>query len=407
VTCGPENTSVLYCRIVDVGGCAWEGASRFVKFVGNYVRNAGTVAMGNLGTYNRDESFPAIGAGQHIVANNVFESHVPYGGCAIRSAVGSTQVSITNNLFINFGSSAVEASGRSDPTHYPSANTTVTGNLFDMTEIGEESVSRTAVDVSASDTIVSDNQIYVRDTSDPRVTAIKIKEPAVNVTVHDNLIRNCGTGIVTEHVVSRVGEVIDPVTFVPSVRAIPLDHFKARQCQGWQLVWLSDGRPAGVSVLDAVIGAAKPETLQFKLKEPRETKVGDTFETIPPSANWSVHDNTITGCLHPVMLTTYGSDTSIFRDNIINRGGAKDVKQAVVVSGRFNLIGNHISGFDEKDSAALVLNPDGLGRAQPNLYRDNIVQKCSRVLKESQPGIWKSSHTDGNLFVECGETPEK
>ncbi|MBM4049413.1 MAG: hypothetical protein FJ279_30325, partial [Planctomycetes bacterium] len=42
-----ENTSVLYCRIVDVGGCSWEGASRFVRFIGNYVRNAGTVAMGN------------------------------------------------------------------------------------------------------------------------------------------------------------------------------------------------------------------------------------------------------------------------------------------------------------------------------------------------------------------------
>ncbi len=40
VMCGTENTSVLQCRIVDVGGCSWEGASRFVKFVGNYVRNS-------------------------------------------------------------------------------------------------------------------------------------------------------------------------------------------------------------------------------------------------------------------------------------------------------------------------------------------------------------------------------
>jgi len=45
-----ENTAVLYCRIQDVGGCTWEGASRFVKFVGNYVCNAGTVAMGNIGS---------------------------------------------------------------------------------------------------------------------------------------------------------------------------------------------------------------------------------------------------------------------------------------------------------------------------------------------------------------------
>jgi hypothetical protein len=66
-----------------------------------------------------------------------------------------------------------------------------------------------------------------------------------------------------------------------------------------------------------------------------------------------------------------------------------------------------MGGFDEKDSTALVLNPDGLGRPQPNLYRDNIFQNCSRVLKESQPGIWKASHTHGNLYVDCGETPEQ
>ena len=44
-----ESTSVLNCRIVDVGGCCWEGCVRFGKFIGNYVRNAGTVATGNLG----------------------------------------------------------------------------------------------------------------------------------------------------------------------------------------------------------------------------------------------------------------------------------------------------------------------------------------------------------------------
>ena len=159
VMCGSENTSVLDCRIVDVGGCAWEGASRFVKFAGNYVRNAGTVAMGNLGPANHDATFPELGAGQHIIANNVFESNVPYGGCAIRAAVGATQVLVTNNLFVNFGSSAVHISGNSDLTHYPSANATISGNLFDMTEIGEKSASRTAVDVSAADVLVSDNQI--------------------------------------------------------------------------------------------------------------------------------------------------------------------------------------------------------------------------------------------------------
>jgi hypothetical protein len=125
-----------HCRIVDVGGCSWEGASRFVKFIGNYVRNGGTVAMGNLGPSNRDYTYPDLGDGQHIIADNVFESNVPYGSCAIRSAVGATQVIIRNNLFVNFGSSAVETSGATDPRHYASGNTTITGNIFDMTCVG-------------------------------------------------------------------------------------------------------------------------------------------------------------------------------------------------------------------------------------------------------------------------------
>ena len=32
--CSIENTSVLNCRIIDVGGNSWEKASRFVKFIG-------------------------------------------------------------------------------------------------------------------------------------------------------------------------------------------------------------------------------------------------------------------------------------------------------------------------------------------------------------------------------------
>ncbi len=45
-----ENTSVLYCRIRDVGGCTWEGASRFVRFIGNYVRNGGRALSASSAT---------------------------------------------------------------------------------------------------------------------------------------------------------------------------------------------------------------------------------------------------------------------------------------------------------------------------------------------------------------------
>jgi hypothetical protein len=403
VTCGPENTSVLDCRIVDVGGCAWEGASRFVKFVGNYVRNAGTVAMGNLGTYNRDETYPALGAGQHIVSNNVFESTVPYGGCAIRSAVGATQVMITDNLFVNFGSSAVEVSGRSDPTHYASANTTVRGNLFDMTDIDGDSETRFAIKVSASDTTVSDNQIYVRGPCDPKVAAFTLMEPAVNISVHDNLIRNCGSGILTGRVASRVGEVVDERTFGVASTSVPLDPRRERQCEGWRLVWLAGGAPADESVLDAIVGAADPATVRFELRTPRTPKAGDLFEAVTPYANWTMHSNTITGCLAPVVLERYGSPTSVFRDNIVSRGATEGVRRALAVSGRYQILRNHIAGFDEPGAVALALLASPAGTA----FEGNVVQQCANVVSESEEGLWDSLHRNGNRFVDCGTAPEQ
>ena len=59
--------------------------------------------------------YPELGAGKHIVADNVFEGAVAYrgriGGFAVRSSRGATQVIVRNNLFINFNSSGVEVTG--------------------------------------------------------------------------------------------------------------------------------------------------------------------------------------------------------------------------------------------------------------------------------------------------------
>ena len=344
VMCGTENTSVLQCRIVDVGGCSWEGASRFVKFIGNYVRNGGTVAMGNLGPANRDKTYPDLGAGQHIIADNTFESGVPYGSCAIRSAVGATQVIIRNNQFINFNSSAVEATGATDPLHYASGNTLVTGNIIDLTcAPGAKPVSRTGINISANDAIVSGNQIYVRGTADPLAAGIKLGEPALNVNVHDNLLRNCGTGIVTNRAQARVGEVIDNRTFTRSFSpsGLPLNRIQPQTCAGWQLAWLdANSKPVGAA---SVIESFDPATLRFKLREAHPMKAGDRFEVIAPSLNWLIHDNTLSGCKSPVVLDSHGSATSIFRDNLIEGGGSK---QAIWGSGQFELTNNHLAGFE-------------------------------------------------------------
>ncbi len=127
-----ENTAVLYCRIQDVGGQSWEGASRFVKFVGNYLRNAGPVWMGSI--CSRSAVFDVLPSGQHIVAHNTFEQGAPLYGVAIFSHAGSTPVIIRDNIFVNYNSSAIHANGNtSGEAFLPAANTIISGNAIDLT----------------------------------------------------------------------------------------------------------------------------------------------------------------------------------------------------------------------------------------------------------------------------------
>jgi hypothetical protein len=345
-----ENTSILHCRIRDVGGCSWEGASRFVRFIGNYVRNGGTVAMGNI--RSRAEHFEQLPSGQHIIADNVFESVVPYGECMIRAAGGANQVIVRNNLFVNFNSSAVEISGATGPRDLPAASALVTGNIFDMTAVDDQPKPRVAVDVSACEVTVSDNQVYVRGNCDPLLTGIRLRDDALDLIVHDNLLRNCGTGIAGVRLQGRVAEALDPQTFLrmESGKAPPLARRNSHRYRGWNVVWLKKGHPDGTSV----IAAFDPETCRFTLRQPRAMKAGDCFEVYPPAANWNLHDNTIDGCLQPVVLDGYGSETSRLANNLISRGAIKGVKQALQLRGRFTVVGNQLAGFDEPDEASPV-----------------------------------------------------
>jgi hypothetical protein len=400
--CNAENTSILNCRIIDVGGNSWESASRFVKFIGNYMRNAGVVGMGNLGPANRDNTYPDLGSGQHIVADNVFESNTPYGGCAIRSSRGATQVIIRNNLFINFNSSAVEVSGTYFTNEYQSANTIITGNIFDMTCIGQKSAIRTAISISCNDTIINDNQIYVRGEPDQLVTGIRINEPALNAIVHDNLIRNCGVGIITSRGESRVGEVIDDRTFkrLDGPAGLPLERIQPENVKGWSLIWRSgkESEPhSGISVIESF----DPQTLNFKLREPRPMKSGDRFEVTVPALNWNVHDNIVTDCQRPILLNSYGSKTSLFRSNLVTRGTTENIPTGIEIHGCFQLIDNRFIDFDEDKSVAMALFNDAIGRPCKCQFLGNVFQDCTGVISENQPGLWENSLTKDNLTISC------
>ncbi|HPA16312.1 MAG TPA: hypothetical protein PLU30_01100 [Verrucomicrobiae bacterium] len=316
-----ENTSVLHCRIVDVGGCTWEGASRFVRFIGNYVRNSGTVAMGNI--RSRAAHLEQLGSGQHIVADNVFEGRTFYngraGGYIVRATDGATQVIVRNNLFVNYNSSAIEMIAGGDGRSLPTGNCTITGNILDMTAVGEPSRTRTAIHVGASDVVIADNQIYVRGGCDTNVTAIRLTEPAINLIAHDNLLRDCGAGITSDTAYSVVGEIVDGRTFSAGRGAVPFERRQSHRYRGWNVAWFRGTKPDGLSVIESF----DPETLRFNLREPREMRVGDRFEVFPASANWNLHDNMIVGCQYPVMTNSHGGATCHFEDNVIgNHEGA-------------------------------------------------------------------------------------
>lgn len=396
-----ENTSVLYCRIENAGPGGWHAAempARFLKLIGNYVRNAGPFTVGDMS--HRDDDLHNLGCGQSIVADNVFEGIGKCGGIVVMH--GSSQVVIANNLFINFNGSAINASSYHWGSAFPSNTVTITGNIIDLTCVGENPISRTGITVSVSNAIVADNQVYVRGRRDPLVTGIVVAEPAINVIVHGNLVRNCQQGIVTIRVESSVREVIDDRTFLDTSPSLPMEWKDSHLYRGWNLAWMGGSQPGTRSVIDAF----DPKTLRFKLKEPREMKVGDTFHVFPSGpANWSLHHNTVTSCSEPVKLEAYGSEASVFRDNVISRGDAQDVKQAISVAGQFKIIGNQLSGFDEPGCAALSIAPDPVGRVNCNLFQGNVFERCTSVVRETREGLWKKCVADGNLFVNCKEAP--
>jgi len=406
-----ESTSMLYCRVENIGNCFWEGPGRFIRIIGCYARNAGVCSVGNM--FHRYEFMHDLGVAQTIVANNVFEGKscnraaVHVGHCA-------TEVVIRDNLFVNYGSTAVnlDCRGKCDfPTEvtgrikssYPARHVAVTGNIIDLTYKGEKPQSRTGIRVSLSDVIVGDNQIYVRGEADANVTGLRIEEPAVNVTMHDNLVRNCNLGLAASRFGAQVGRVDSDRAFLRKGRSLPLEWRYSHLYRRWNLVWLAGNKPSAVSILERF----DPDTLQFRLTAPRQMKEGDRFEMYPPSANWNIHDNTITACTRPVVLDCYGSPTSLLRGNTISRGAAAKVTAGVTLNGQFSLIGNQISRFDEPGSAALVLGPDRFGKMRPNIVRDNTFQDCAQAVKELVPGTWKASQNAGNLFIRCSGTPEK
>ena len=397
-----ENTSILHCRIDGAGWHMYEGSGRFIRIIGNYIRNSGPVTIGDI-PHNLPRAglrhTEQLGIGQAIVRDNVLEGIGRCGGININH--GPTQVIVANNLFVNYNGNAINASSATVHWSFPPQNIVIQGNIIDLTCVGERSKwGVTGITVGTPDTIVSDNQVYVRGEPDPTATGIRLHESAQNLAVHNNLIRNCGVGLVTHRLEGQVAEVIDATRF--TVKGIPYPWGYSGFYKGWSLLWLGEGKPKTPLLADVFDN----DTLQFRLAEPFEgAQAGDSFVLSPPTANWQIHSNTITDCRSPVLLGGLGSDTALFRDNVISRGQATGVKQAMRVAGRFTLRQNHVVGFDEPDSAALLLVPDTGGQVTRRLIQHNTFERCTAVVGKAGEEAWNQCVTGGNLFIDCQEVP--
>jgi hypothetical protein len=84
------------------------------------------------------------------------------------------------------------------------------------------------------------------------------------------------------------------------------------------------------------------------------------------------------------------------RDNVITRGEAVGVRAAIEVGGMFTLIGNQITGFDERQSTALTLVADPLGRTARSTYRNNLFQRCATFVPDAQKPLWDAARPEGN-----------
>ena len=309
-----EGTAILNCRIENVGGCAWEGASRFVKIQGNYFRNCGSIALGNV--RRRAEDLEVLGTGQHIICDNYFEEGCSYSNTMIMVGSTATQVIIKNNVFVNFNYSAISVFGEGNTCDKPPENVIISSNSIDLTAALGESRQRTAIRLTAPFVTVSDNHIYVRG-KDPLVTGISLSDDLTRTLIHSNTLAGLGIGIESLPVVGSVGITDGQRVFYRAERPYgeystpALLRIRSHRYRGWRLRW-ENGE-------ESVISDFNPISLAFTLSEERKMREGDVFTLIQPGDRRStlIRGNVIDGCDKPLALDSFIKEGSVIEDNLI------------------------------------------------------------------------------------------
>ena len=394
-----ENTSILNCRIVDVANAAWEGPARYIKFIGNYVRGSGSCSIGNLCVRHRH--IDDLGCGQSIFANNIFEGSGS-NRIAIYVSNTSTQVVIKNNIFVNYNGTAIGLYSRRSTNSLPAGYITVSGNIIDLSNNKGPGIKRSGIEIGASDAIVSDNQIYDRRDDKLKPTGILILDPARNIQLHNNTVKNCGKGIYAHGVFSKIGDVVDERSFKQVASIIPPERYLSHCYRDWRIEIIS----ADGASTSSVIEYFDPVEMIFHLCDSLEFKSGDAFTAYPDFANWSIHDNTIDSCVYGIVLRSMTDDTRILKNNTISATASEKPSCGIIAEGGWRISGNTIAGFSGSDSIGLFLR-NGIFSKKKSSKRinDNLFTNCASAVVEAAPGIWHASDTTANQFSECRTFP--
>jgi len=310
-----EGTSILYCRIKDVGNAAWEGASRFVKIHGCYISNTGAVAIGNI--RRRVDYLNKLGTAQHIITDNYFEAGTQDRKCSmIKIGSFASQIVVKGNVFMNFNSPAIEVRGEGQTVDTAPENVIISGNSIDLTAIGEESVDRYGIRITSGFVTASDNHIYVRGQADKMTKGIIVSDDVIRASIHDNTIAGVGVGIHSDKVLCVVGDVLSDRSFYTKAGRSGTASKPMFPREGslnyadWRVHWLKDGTESEILELDLA-------ALNFTLKEPRDLKDGDEFYLYAVrELPWSIHHNIIDNCPTPLSLESYGGERAALDGNI-------------------------------------------------------------------------------------------
>jgi len=322
-----ENTSILNCRVERAANFC-EGAGRFTRIIGNYCLDGCPTSIHGGGN---PEDLRQLGPCQAIISDNVFESgKFPIaGGLSISN--GATQVIVANNQFIGFSkeSAITILNNGGGKKGMPVRSITVTGNMIDLTQMEDNpNNERAGISVSASNVIIANNHIFVRDKNIQKVTGIHVATGITNVNVHDNIISNCSWGLraggkICLHqgdeerfaflpLESEVVEVINSNSFYDKELSNVWDYMPGYS--GWHIRWLTSLNFKTIAIVESY----DPDKRIITLKNAIQMRTGDKFAIYPSEANWQLHHNTIADCTYPITINSLPKSGVNIRDNTIS-----------------------------------------------------------------------------------------